>query len=374
MTFSLTNVLFLFGILQCLIIITLIIKNRDWRSPQNIFLLTILFVLFASLLPPFLGNSHVVTKFNFLRFLPLHLVLFVFPLLYLYVRSVFSKTLPTKKEISLQLLLPLLFWCYFFAIWIGTLFLSVDLKGVWAQGFGYFLVQTVHDILLLIFGIGYVYFCLKEIRSGRERGLNNEQLKFTYWIRILLILLSIGVFLEITSIISGKIYGYWRGSPVDEWLGVSFTMIAKTYNAILLYGISFVAYNSYSSFKFKNGLQDSETKDGTISKILGKMEHEKLYLDKDLTLRGFASQLGTNQARMSYLLNNELGTTFNDFVNKYRVLEVQHVLKSRTASHLTLQAISENAGFKSKTTFYRAFKKITLQTPNKYLQGLELKK
>jgi YesN/AraC family two-component response regulator len=151
-------------------------------------------------------------------------------------------------------------------------------------------------------------------------------------------------------------------------------MIVKIYNAIVLYGISFVAYNSYSSFKFKRGLQNSETKDGTISKIFAKMEHDKLYLDKKLTLREFASQLSTNQARMSDLLNNELGTTFNDFVNKYRVLEVQRVLKSKTASHLTLQAISENAGFKSKTTFYRAFKKITLQTPNKYLKELELKK
>lgn len=374
MIFNFANVLFLFGILQCLITIVLIIKNRDWRSSQNVFLLAVLFVLFASLLPPFLGNSHVVTKYDFLRFLPLHLALFIFPLLYLYVKSVFSKTLPTKIEISFQLLLPLIFWCYFFAIWIGTLFLSVDLKGVWADGIGYFLVQVIHNILLLIFGIGYVYFCLKEIRIARERGLNKEQLKFTYWIKILLILLSIGVFLEVTSIILGKIYGYWRGSPVDEWLGVSFTMITKIYNAIVLYSISFVAYNSYSSFKFKSRLRNSETKDGAISKILGKMEHEKLYLDKDLTLREFASQLGTNQARMSDLLNNELGTTFNDFVNKYRVLEVQHVLKSRTASHLTLQAISENAGFKSKTTFYRAFKKITLQTPNKYLQGLELKK
>ncbi len=374
MIFNFANVLFLFGILQCLITIILIIKNKDWRSSQNVFLLAVLFVLFASLLPPFLGNSHVVMKYDFLRFLPLHLVLFIFPLLYLYVKSVFSKTLPTKIEISFQLLLPLIFWSYFFLIWIGTLFLSVDLKGVWAEGLGYFLVQIVHDILLLIFGIGYVYFCLKEIRIATERGLNKRQLKFTNWIKVLLILLSIGIFLEITSIILGKIYGYWSGSPLDEWLGVSFTIIVKIYNAIVLYGISFVAYNSYSSFKFKSGLQNSETKDGIISKIFAKMERDKLYLDKDLTLREFASQLGTNQARVSDLLNNELGTTFNDFVNKYRVLEVQHVLKSRTASHLTLQAISENAGFKSKTTFYRAFKKITLQTPNKYLQGLELKK
>ncbi|MGB5820979.1 MAG: helix-turn-helix domain-containing protein [Saonia sp.] len=367
MDFNVTNILFLFGMLQCVVMMVLIIKNRDWRTVENLILLSLLLVLFASLIPPFFGNSKLVLRYDFLRFLPLHLVLFVFPLLYLYVKSIFSGKVGRSQLIS-HLTVPTVFWAYFFIVWLGTLAIETDSKGIWARDFGYFLVQQVHYTMLLLFGIFYTIACFNIISKAQQSGLYKEQVKFTGWIKALIVSLSIGVFLEMIAILLGKYYGYWRSNPIDELLGFSFTLMVKVYNAIVLYAISLVAYSSYTSFKRRNK-SICENESEILDHIKSQMEKERMYLDTELTLSKFSSHLGITTARLSNILNNGMGITFNDFVNGYRVQEVMTNVEAGNNGHLTLEAIAENSGFKSKTTFYRAFKKTTDKTPRAYFNG-----
>lgn len=368
MDLNITNTLFLFGMLQCILMMILIIKNRKWRSVENVILLSLLSVLLASMVPPFVGNSKLVLRYDFLRFIPLYLILFVFPLVYMYVRSIYTEKL-TRKDIVAHLATPMLFWGYFTVIWIGSLVVSSVPKGVWATNVGYFTVQILHDATLILFGIGYTIGSIQLIKKAQKRGFYKEQAKFATWIKTLISLLAIGVILQMTAIILGKIYGYWQSNPIDEWLGFSFTLMAKIYNAIILYGISFVAYNSYSSFKRKSKSKRDYEKE-MILQIKSQMENDKFFLDKELSLSKFSAQMNISSAQLSDLLNNGYQTTFNDFVNCYRVQEVIQMVETGKNAHLTLEAISENAGFKSKTTFYRAFKKVTAKTPKAYFSTL----
>ena len=367
MNLNIINFLFLFGMLQCLIMIILIIKNRKWRSNENTILLSLLLILLASLIPPFLGNSKVVDNYDFLRFIPLHLTLFVFPLLYLYVKSIFSSSL-TKKEIISHISFPSIFLIYFSIIWIYTLFEEPDDKAIIAKDLGYFTIQALHDSTLFLYGIGYPIGCFVIIRKAQIIGISKEQTKFIVWIRSLIALLAIGVFLEMTAVLLGRIYGYWQSNPVDERLGFSFTLMVKVYNAVVLYAISLRAYNSYSSFRQKNkSVFDNES--NILGRIQREMEIEKLHLNTELSLGKFSSHLGITSVRLSDILNNVIGTSFNDFVNKYRVEEVIRIVEEGKSKHLTFEAISEKAGFKSKTTFYRAFKKVTGKTPKAYFNS-----
>ncbi len=367
MNLNIVNFLFLFGMLQCLIMGILIIKNRKWRTNQNIILVSLLLVLFASLIPPFLGNSKVVDIYDFLRFIPLHLVLFVFPLLYLYVKSIFSSLL-IKKDVLSHLFIPFLFWIYYSIIWICTLYTEPAYKGLIAKDLEYFMIQAIHDCMLFLYGMGYPFACFLIIKKARESGLNKEQTKFIVWIRSLIGLLAIGVFLEMTAVLLGRLYGYWQSNPVDEWLGFSFTLMVKVYNAVVLYAISLTAYSSYSSFRQKSK-SIFEDESNILERIQTEMGTKKMYLDNELSLRKFSSLLGITSVKLSDILNNGIGTTFNDFVNKYRVKEVIHIVEEGKSKHLTFEAISEKAGFRSKTTFYRAFKKVTGKTPKAYFNG-----
>jgi AraC-like DNA-binding protein len=57
---------------------------------------------------------------------------------------------------------------------------------------------------------------------------------------------------------------------------------------------------------------------------------------------------------------------FNDFINSHRVAEVKRRLEGNEAATVTIMSIAYDAGFNSKATFNRAFKKFTGGNPKDY--------
>jgi AraC-like DNA-binding protein len=88
-----------------------------------------------------------------------------------------------------------------------------------------------------------------------------------------------------------------------------------------------------------------------------------------LTLTELAKLLQTNAPAISKVIN-QTGSNFNDFINEYRVREVQHKIEKHEHKAQTLLAIAFDSGFNSKATFNRAFKKIVGQTPKAYIEAL----
>ena len=69
---------------------------------------------------------------------------------------------------------------------------------------------------------------------------------------------------------------------------------------------------------------------------------------------------------MTTVLNGEIGQTFYDFVNVYRVRDVQRRIQAGEARTRKMLALALDAGFASKSTFNQAFKKHTSQTPSDF--------
>ena len=102
------------------------------------------------------------------------------------------------------------------------------------------------------------------------------------------------------------------------------------------------------------------------SSLLGIMDSERPWTDSELTLADLAERLGSTPHKLSEVLNSEIGETFYDFVNGYRVREVQRRIKAGDARALKMLALAMDAGFASKSTFNQAFKKHTSQTPSDF--------
>ena len=81
-----------------------------------------------------------------------------------------------------------------------------------------------------------------------------------------------------------------------------------------------------------------------------------------------AGRLSTTPHKLSEVLNSQLGVSFYDFVNGYRVREVQRRIAARDAESLTMLSLAMDAGFASKSTFNLVFKKFTGQTPSDFRQ------
>ncbi|MCX6215825.1 AraC family transcriptional regulator [Spirosoma sp.] len=96
-------------------------------------------------------------------------------------------------------------------------------------------------------------------------------------------------------------------------------------------------------------------------------EQGTIYVQPKLTLEQVAQQLDLPVRYVSYLINMQCATNFNQYVNQYRVAEVIRKMHDPKEQHKTLLALALEAGFSSKSTFNQVFKQHTRQSPSQYL-------
>ena len=65
-----------------------------------------------------------------------------------------------------------------------------------------------------------------------------------------------------------------------------------------------------------------------------------------------------------------MNTSFQDFINQYRVEEFINRLENDQNDHFTLLAIATEVGFNSKSSFNATFKKFKGLTPTEYKKRL----
>ncbi|PAP76433.1 helix-turn-helix transcriptional regulator [Rubrivirga marina] len=105
---------------------------------------------------------------------------------------------------------------------------------------------------------------------------------------------------------------------------------------------------------------------GYRDRLVALMETEHLYRRGDLTLPDLAGALGVTPHNLTEVLSTQLGQTFYEVVNGYRVREVQARLADPAYADWTVLAIGMEAGFNAKSSFNAAFKRHVGMTPSEY--------
>ncbi len=121
----------------------------------------------------------------------------------------------------------------------------------------------------------------------------------------------------------------------------------------------------------KRKVLSAEKMDYYKEQLLKLMEHEKPYLDSDITLPKLGTMLLLNTYQTSYLINACFIENFYTFINRYRVDECKRMLESTHYNHLSILGIGHEAGFNSKTAFNTTFKKLTGLSPKEYKVQLD---
>lgn len=102
-------------------------------------------------------------------------------------------------------------------------------------------------------------------------------------------------------------------------------------------------------------------------KLRAAMEVDHLHKDSNLSLWALARHIGASPNYVSQTLNEEIGESFFDFVNGYRVAEAKTLL---TTTDQSILAITYDVGFNARSSFYNAFKRITGQTPSSFRKNM----
>jgi AraC-like DNA-binding protein len=108
-----------------------------------------------------------------------------------------------------------------------------------------------------------------------------------------------------------------------------------------------------------------------IQKINQYFEDQNPYLNKDLSLVQVAAALDLPIRDLSYILNNYYNYRFTDFVNQYRIKHVISIFNNDYLDNFTIESAAMEAGFMSKSGFYKSFKKLYNMTPTEYFQSIK---
>ena len=81
-----------------------------------------------------------------------------------------------------------------------------------------------------------------------------------------------------------------------------------------------------------------------------------------------AIQTGIPAHHLSYYFNNISSEKFTDWRNQLKVDYAKRLIQEGFTKLNTLEALGTQAGFSSKSTFFRAFKKAEGMTPSEYDQ------
>lgn len=108
-----------------------------------------------------------------------------------------------------------------------------------------------------------------------------------------------------------------------------------------------------------------------FAKIEIVFKREKPYLDADLSIKKVVDLTDMPEHIISRAINHKADMHFFDYVNQYRVEEAKLLLTDETAvKQFTIEALAMQCGFSNKTSFNKAFKKFTGETPSAYRDRL----
>lgn len=100
--------------------------------------------------------------------------------------------------------------------------------------------------------------------------------------------------------------------------------------------------------------------------IIKEIKHLQLYKDTNFSLATASVHFNIPAHHISFVLNNQLKKSFPDIISKMRVEHAIALIENSQNKKYTLEAIGNMSGFRSRTTFYVSFKKITGVSPLEY--------
>ncbi len=373
------------GVLLGLILIFTSRKNRP-----SIFLGFFLITYSLELVETVLDDINFLQKYPKFLILPISFYFTSVPLLYLYSKNLVSSPLEKKH---FRVLLPgLVEFLIFFVLFLQPAEKKQDI----ISNPEYILWYRLFVVSAIIYSIYFAWQIIRLVSNHQSKIVDaytrSWQCSLT-WVRYvaiytLIFYITILILLGLSPLFSqeiGPLY-YAIVSALNVffiyWVGVS----GLRQTSIKLDDVDFenlkkgsirkrpldqteqlVIPKVDSSVNEKNSsLTTEEDIDAPFQRLKQLMEAKKLFKNPDLTLPILAKHFLISRHELSKLINENAGINFNRFVNEYRVEEAKKLLRNRAFDHLNMLGIAEEVGFRSKATFFSAFKQIQGTSPGKF--------
>ena len=403
--FRIRSISLLLGAFQALVLAVLLMAARR-NAAANRLLAGLLVVIVLRVTPYIIGFAGFYDAYPWLTFAPFELSLAIGPLMYLYVRRITAGPLPRRWALHL---LPAALQLGYYA---GAFSLPLGTKWQWNDVVHEpWIVPLETAAALLSFGayLGASWMRYRTYQRWLDENLSNREELRLGWLRN--VLLACGALLVL-----------WTGYACTEWFVRRLTYLDRfplyLALALLVYFLALAGWRHaglvYPQPETTADTGDTQTSPSAVDGLAAtspidirpaallavadepmglaaeaaaadadgdaaaestyaelaarwreQVREARWWREESLTLAGLASRLRTSPRTLSRALNEGLGQSFNEFINRMRVEAVADELRDPANRGDVLRAAFD-AGFSSKASFNRAFKAFTGLTPSAY--------
>lgn len=363
----LTTIIFVLA-LQAIILGVLLVTKCP-RSQANIFLA--LLVFFFALMAFNIALVNVLAsqdKMDTFRYFQLELLYGIGPALYFYTKSITDTDFKFSKKD----------FFHFVPVLLEFIFYRTSLYRLGSDGLyqtpshpytKYYLAEqwlgilsiTIYTIISLVVLFRYQAWLKQQFSNLENKSLNWLKAPIiiysAFWIGWLL-LTEIDRFVFNLDLREIYFLPTFVGlAAVTCWIGFRGYLKAQT------------EISGYSKRKIvsNDGLDNPEW----AERINNVMENNKPYLDSELDLTKLSELTGLNPKQVSQTINRSFSKNFYEYINGYRVEAFKQMIDRPENKKLTFLALAFECGFKSKSTFNDAFKKVMGKTPSQYVNQLQ---
>lgn len=114
-----------------------------------------------------------------------------------------------------------------------------------------------------------------------------------------------------------------------------------------------------------------DEREQSLARLQASMEQEQRFREGELSLEQLAAHLALTPAELSQLINQDCGLNFQEYLNRHRVEALQRSMREPENRDKAILELALEAGFNSKSSLNRVFKKHTGLTPSQYRDGAE---
>ena len=364
------------AVFQGIVLGLLILKSSLFNSNSNKHLAYLLFTLSIILLNHVFEVEDAFTPYPFLRFIDHIEWVFLIPaFLFIFIINRIDDTVKSKQKKYL---------CFIPFGYSAVLTISQDLDhvaGIYTipeSGTGLIeilgLIHLVLAITFIPFLSLYSYFMIKYLKDTQEKK----------WIITLLTIVTSLLFAFLIIYLASLFIPFDLSSTMSilalfatflihwtAYIGIYKYKLAKNKDAVYNF-LNTDLTLSYSNLQIVDNSTLQEYKESITADNLyfQKLEllckEQQIYTDSTLNREKVAEKLGISAGYVSQIVNTITGDNFANYINNYRVEAVKEMISNSEYENYNLLTMGLESGFTSKTTFYKAFKKVTGQTPNEY--------
>ena len=238
-----------------------------------------------------------------------------------------------------------------------------------------FVIRLIQSFIYLIFQ----WKLIVKFKKQNEIFEIEHQIKMVLkWLKIFTWVTTVYflafIFLSLFVILNISVFNNWGAiNFIPGALLSSSFFVMSTYlltHPGILAGLPFVKYRETNSILSNDEVNKiafiEEDYSKEIENISNYFNINKPYLNSNLTLSQVSVALNIPIRELSYILNNYFNQRFTDFVNAYRLKFITDKFNESYLDNFTIESVALEAGFATKSGFYKSFKKFYKTTPTEY--------